>query len=374
MKTATSQQTPIRSYAEANRELMEAFCRYLLARGQAAPTIRSYRDSVTRLVESLGSESIVGVERSEIRVLLAKLYGKGLAENSIRLHTAALRNFYKYLRLTGLTKHDPTLLLAQRKLPGRLPIVLTMPQVEALIGTAHDPFERAVPEVLYATGVRVSELVQLRIENIDFAEHVILVKKGKGGKDRHVLFGALAAKALQEYLAWRQRAIARDAIARLQRVLRPARMGRSWGVRGHRSQRYQRKATGTRPLNGGRAPAQVRRGCGLVFRSDGPVCVSSAARARNFQLARHSLRKLAGADRHIDAGGEDDLYRSGRRRGTRALIDRRTRKGWPSERPGEGKKLGRPKVVLDASRIAALRSRGLGWKKISNELGLASVR
>jgi len=114
-------------------ELVNSFCRYMVARGQAAPTIRSYRDSVSRLVESLGSESIVDVERSEIRLLLGKLYGKGLSGNSIRLHTAALRSFFKYLRLTGLTKHDPTLMLAHRKTPGRLPIVLSIEQIEALI-------------------------------------------------------------------------------------------------------------------------------------------------------------------------------------------------------------------------------------------------
>ena len=202
MKAATNE-TPIRSYAESNRELVEAFCRYMVARGQSAPTVRSYRDSVSRLVESLGSETVIDVERSKIRLLLADLYGKGLAASSMRLHTAAIRQFFKYLRLTGLTKQDPTLLIAHRKLPGRLPIVLSLQEIEKLIGAAQDPFERACVEVLYGTGVRVSELVQLRIENIDFAEHIILVKKGKGGKDRYVLFGQHAAKAIQDYLDWR---------------------------------------------------------------------------------------------------------------------------------------------------------------------------
>lgn len=202
-KTATSHQTPIRSYSGSNRKLLEAYCRYLVARGQAAATIRSYRDSVSRLVESLGAESVIGAERSEIRALLAKLYGKGLADNSIRLHTAALRSFFKYLRLTGLTKHDPTLMLAHRKVPGRLPLVLTVQQVEALIAAARDPFERAVSELLYSTGVRVSELLALQVENVDFPGRKILVKKGKGGKDRYVIFGSYAEKAMQEYLAWR---------------------------------------------------------------------------------------------------------------------------------------------------------------------------
>jgi integrase/recombinase XerC len=203
LKAAASDQVPIRSYAESNRHLLESYCRYLIARGQAAPTIRSYRDTLTRLVESLGSETIVDIRRSTIRKLLGDLYEKGLMDNSIRLHTAAIRGFFKYLRLTGLTKQNPTLLISYRRIPGRLPIVLTLQQVEALIGAARDPFERAVSEVLYSTGVRVSELVKLELENVDLPGRKILVKKGKGGKDRYVLFGSHAEKAMRGYLAWR---------------------------------------------------------------------------------------------------------------------------------------------------------------------------
>jgi len=95
------------------------------------------------------------------------------------------------------------LMISHRKVPGRLPRVLTLQEVEALIAAAQNPFERAVIETLYATGVRVSEFIQLRLENIDFGERLILVKKGKGKKDRYVLFGARAAKAMRDYLDWR---------------------------------------------------------------------------------------------------------------------------------------------------------------------------
>lgn len=193
----------VRSYAKTNKELAAAFERYMVARGNSPRTIRSYRDSVKRLVEMLGATSIAEVERDTLRRLLGKLYDRGVCSNSIRLHTGALRAFFKFIRLTGLTKYDPTLGLAHRKIPGRLPRVLTVEEIERLIAAARDPFERAVPEVLYATGVRVSELVSLRLEDIDFASRVIRVHKGKGGKDRVVLFGSKAAQAMRDYLAWR---------------------------------------------------------------------------------------------------------------------------------------------------------------------------
>ena len=203
-----SQETPLRSYAKANRELVEAFERYLIARGQSPSTIRAYRDSVERLVGSLGATSVSEVDRSTIRQLLAGLYDKGLDSNSIRLHTCALRSFFKFIRLTGLTKHDPTLLLAHRKTPGRLPRVLAIEEYERLIAAAEDPFERAVPEVLYSTGVRVAEFVKLRLEDILWGVDgsrlsSLRVHKGKGGKDRVVLFGTKAADAIREYQKWR---------------------------------------------------------------------------------------------------------------------------------------------------------------------------
>jgi site-specific recombinase XerD len=199
----TLSQPPVRSYAKTNRELAAAFERYMLARGNSPGTIRSYRDSVGRLLDMLGASSIAEVERDTLRGLLGKLYERGLTSSSIRLHTCALRAFFKFIRLTGLTKHDPTFSLPHRKVPGRLPRVLTIEEIEQLIAAASDPFERAVPEVLYSTGVRVSELVSLRLEDIDFDGRVIRVHKGKGGKDRIVLFGGKAAQAMRDYLAWR---------------------------------------------------------------------------------------------------------------------------------------------------------------------------
>lgn len=155
------------------------------------------------LVESLGSASIVGADRLEIRKFLGKLLDRGVGSNTIRRHTASLRCFFRFLQLSGLRRNDPTLKLPYRKLPGRLPRVLTIDEVDRLIAAARSPLEGAVAEFLYATGVRVSELTALRLENIDFATGVARVKKGKGGKDRIVLFGRKADAALRRMIEWR---------------------------------------------------------------------------------------------------------------------------------------------------------------------------
>jgi site-specific recombinase XerD len=209
-KSACSDDSPVRSYAESNRKLLEGFSNFLLARGMSPRTIRAYDDSARRLVESLGSKSVLDANRSDIRKMQSRLLSKGLCANSVRLHTAALRSFFDFVRLSGLTKHDPTLTLSQRKIPFRLGRVLPIEEVDSLVSACRIPLETAVVETLYATGVRVAEFVQLRLEDIDFGNPVngepgrIRVKNGKGRKDRNVYFGPKADAAIQEYLKARK--------------------------------------------------------------------------------------------------------------------------------------------------------------------------
>jgi site-specific recombinase XerD len=209
-------QAVIQSHVESNRELAEAFERYLISRGFSPPTLRSYMDSVNRYVEMLGSVSVVDAERREIREFQAGLLKRGLSSNSLRLHTIALRGFHKFIRLSGLTKHDPTLLLSPRKLPGRIPRFLTVKEVDKLVAACETPLETAVVEVMYATGVRISELVRLRIEDITFSSPgVIRVISGKGNKDRIVLFGSKADAAIRAYLGDRRTGFLFEAPARI---------------------------------------------------------------------------------------------------------------------------------------------------------------
>ena len=194
---------PVKSYARANQELAAAFGRYLQIRGFRPSTQLAYGKSVRWLVESLGSASIVGADRLEIREFLGELLDRGVGSNTIRRHTASLRCFFRFLKLGGLRHGDPTLALPYRKLPGRLPRVLTIEEVDRLIAAGNSPLETAIAEFLYSTGVRVSELVAMRLDDVNFAVGVARVKNGKGGKDRIVLFGRKADAALRTMIEWR---------------------------------------------------------------------------------------------------------------------------------------------------------------------------
>jgi site-specific recombinase XerD len=212
---------PVRSFAQKNLYLVEDFERYLIALGRSSATRRAYLDAVGRLVEVLGSKDAAELDRGDVRRLQSELLAKGLTANSIRVHVAGVRVFARFLRLAGLTIHDPTLLLTHRKLPSRVPRVLTVEEVERLIAACEAPLEKAVVEVLYATGVRVSELVALRVDDITFsAPGVIRVHRGKGDKDRIVLFGSRADAAIKAYLGDRRTGFLFEPPARLGCVTR----------------------------------------------------------------------------------------------------------------------------------------------------------
>jgi len=194
----------VKSHAPANEALVGAFERFFMARGNTPRTLRSYNETLARLIEFLGSRSLVEVDRPTCRAFLGSFFSRGLSASTIERHAAALRAFFKFVKLNELIQYDPTLLLPHRKLPRRLPVVLTVEEVERLIDAAEDPFEAAVAEVLYSTGVRVSELINLRLEDIQWesnGSHLssIRVHRGKGGKDRVVLFGRKAANAIRAY-------------------------------------------------------------------------------------------------------------------------------------------------------------------------------
>jgi integrase/recombinase XerD len=198
-------ESPIRSYARANQELVASFERYLIARGTSPNTRIAYAETVASLIEMLGSQSVAAADRSAIRKFLGALCDRGLNPHSINRHTYAIRSFFKFVRLTGITcGGDVALTVPYRKLPHRVPRVLTIAEIERLIAASKTPLERAVVQVLYSTGVRVSELTRLRLDDIDFSTPeppwTVRIRKGKGGKDRVVLIGKFAAAAIRRLL------------------------------------------------------------------------------------------------------------------------------------------------------------------------------
>lgn len=187
---------------------IDAFLASALAeQGLANRSIDAYRQDLsdfTRFVVARGAVSPARVQHAAITVYLISLRRQGRAASTVKRRTAAIRSFYKYLQREGVLAHDPTLDLASPRLPRRLPRILTVNEVERLLaapnpGVQEGVRDRALLELMYATGLRVSETVGLDLSDLDLAHEVVRCI-GKGNKERLVPLGSQAVRALREYL------------------------------------------------------------------------------------------------------------------------------------------------------------------------------
>ncbi len=124
---------------------------------------------------------------------------------SVARMLVSLRALYKFLAGEGYVEIDPTAKVGSPKRPRAIPKAITVEDVDALLGLPGDDIlgrrDRAILETLYGTGVRISELVALDVDDVDIDERVVLVRLGKGSKSRRVPMGRAAARAVGDYLA-----------------------------------------------------------------------------------------------------------------------------------------------------------------------------
>jgi len=199
------------------QKYLDDFMKHLKYERNASPhTLRNYESDLVQFYDYIAPPDNDGKRRSvnvrdidhlTIREYMASLYEKKKKKSSIHRKVASLRTFFRYLCREGVMEMNPAKLVASPRVERTLPNHLTIeqmirfietPDVETLLGKR----DRAMLELLYASGLRVSEMVGLNITDIDFTNQTVRVK-GKGRKERIVPFGNHALVALQEYLAVR---------------------------------------------------------------------------------------------------------------------------------------------------------------------------
>ncbi|OGO50841.1 MAG: hypothetical protein A2148_03850 [Chloroflexi bacterium RBG_16_68_14] len=192
---------------EAER-LLDTYLSSLAARRNLSPyTLRNYATDLRHLFDFLDERgaSIGAVDKLLVREYLSSLVASGLASASVARKVSTLRSFYRYLRTEGLLTTDPMLGVRGPRRERRLPSFLTQEQIDTLIAAADKDTsqglrDRAILELLYASGLRVSEVVGLDVASIDLDERTARVL-GKGARERMVLMGRPAARAVERYLA-----------------------------------------------------------------------------------------------------------------------------------------------------------------------------
>ena len=197
-------QQPIRSFAFVNEELVEGFDRWLVIRGRAPDTRKNYRHVLTQFMAFLRSESAIAADRKMLRRFLTDRVAGGANANQLYRCQSVLRSFYKWLRLAGAVHESPAQFMFAPKHTRKLPRFLSESEVELLIAATESPRDRAIIELLYASGLRRSECANLCLEEVKLVSRTLMVRRGKGGKDRLVPFGSKAAQALRRYLRGRR--------------------------------------------------------------------------------------------------------------------------------------------------------------------------
>ena len=192
-----------------NDALIDRFCDHLwLEDGLADLTLAAYRRDLNGFSAWLQKErsyELDAVAPGDIEAYLAWRFARRAQPRSAARYTSTLKRFYRYLLRENLIAADPTLNLDSPKLPRALPKTLTETEVESLLDSAatDSPLglrDRAMLETLYATGLRVSELVSLKLTALNLNDGVLRVT-GKGNKDRLVPLGEEAVRWLKRYLA-----------------------------------------------------------------------------------------------------------------------------------------------------------------------------
>jgi integrase/recombinase XerC len=215
-----------------------AFLEYLrLNRGASAHTVRGYEGDLAQLVASIAAargcrRSAVSAEHLDTQAVhgfLADLHARGASRASTARRVAAVRAFARFLRREGVIAHDPAALVGTPRLEKKVPPHLEVVEMTRLLETpdVSTPFgrrDKAVLELFYASGLRLSELVGLDLDALDLPGRMVRVL-GKGGRERVVPFTRSAAVALGAWLRDRE-AIAQRAAAAPARAPLPSRAGR----------------------------------------------------------------------------------------------------------------------------------------------------
>jgi|SRR5579859_2736023 len=208
----------------SNRQALSLFLSYLkVEKGLSPLTVEAYERDLLQLAEflELKKHTLLTARRPDLLAFLEQLTTNMVESRSRARKLSALRHFYKFLLLEKSIKHDPTLNIESPRQWKILPKSLALAEIDEMLTREKSKPQYpalalrngALLELLYATGMRVSEIVNLRLEDLNLEANSAIVR-GKGDKERLVPFGAAAMKALQTYL--------RDSRPQLSRTRRSA--------------------------------------------------------------------------------------------------------------------------------------------------------
>lgn len=189
--------------------LMEYVAHLSVERGMSDHTLKTYKRNLNQYLLFLDEQDVTSlnaVTKEDVLNFVAQLREEGYAASSVDQKIASIKGFHKFLLAEGLCEAHPADKLPRFKRPERLPEIVSLERIEALLNQFEgkdDPVslrDRAILEVLYGCGLRVSELCNLEMNDVMFEQEALRVM-GKGSKERIAPLGGVAARALHEYIS-----------------------------------------------------------------------------------------------------------------------------------------------------------------------------
>lgn len=185
-------------------DLIEEFLRYLLIdKGYSNNTLESYKRDLLMFLEFNENKNIIDINNEDLKKYIKYLNNKNLNERSISRNISCLKSFYKFLVIENKVKNNIADSLFMPKTKKKLPKTLTEEEVFKLLDiNLTDNYSyrnKAMIELMYATGIRVSELINLKLQDLDLVQEIIRIF-GKGSKERVVPIGEYASISLKEYI------------------------------------------------------------------------------------------------------------------------------------------------------------------------------
>ena len=185
-------------------EIISQYLEYLeLEKGLSQNTIDAYRRDLYSFAEVSGAETVNAVDRTTINSYIRFLKERDLAPASIIRKVASLRGFFKWIYSMNIITKNPASTLEQPKVPKRLPKVVSLKDIEEMLHSGLNPLQSVTMELLYSCGLRVSELVNLKVNDIDINSKYIRCF-GKGSKERIIPVGKQGLEKIKNYLPERE--------------------------------------------------------------------------------------------------------------------------------------------------------------------------
>ena len=173
-----------------------------IEKGLSSNTIEAYGRDIESFIEFIGNKNPENISRADLYDFIKNLREKKYAPSSVTRKIASIKGWFRWLKINEKISSDPSIALESPKIPQKLPKVISLNEINKIFSSNLNCTEKAIFELLYGCGLRVSELTNLEIKNVDLNSKILRCF-GKGSKERIVPLGEKAKESVLKYLELR---------------------------------------------------------------------------------------------------------------------------------------------------------------------------